>query len=47
MLGAVVLAGGAAVTEAVGAETPVSLPATLVAVTSTRTLPPMSAGVRS
>ena len=44
-VGTAVLAGGSASTAAVGDELAAALPATLVAVTSTRTAWPMSAPV--
>ena len=45
--GTVVLTGGAGSTVVVGAETAVAEPASLVAVTSLRTVAPMSAPVRT
>ena len=46
-VGTAVLAGGSGMTAAVGAEMAVALPATLVAVTSTRMEWPMSLPVRT
>ena len=45
--GGVVLAGGSATMRELGVDVDVSLPATLVAVTSMRMVDPMSAAVRS